>query len=61
MTVLNSLILKMLSSETQQATQTEQQDEADLFLDTNHVPAQNIQQVDLIFIRGCFTNIIMGE
>uniref|UniRef100_A0A671SNS2 Nucleolar pre-ribosomal-associated protein 1 C-terminal domain-containing protein n=1 Tax=Sinocyclocheilus anshuiensis TaxID=1608454 RepID=A0A671SNS2_9TELE len=38
MTVLNSLILKLLSSETQQPTRPEQQDEADLFLDTNHVP-----------------------
>lgn len=55
MTVLNSLILKLLSSETQQPTQpepAEQQDEADLFLNTNHVPAQNIQQVALITCRN---------
>uniref|UniRef100_A0A672KS32 Nucleolar pre-ribosomal-associated protein 1 C-terminal domain-containing protein n=1 Tax=Sinocyclocheilus grahami TaxID=75366 RepID=A0A672KS32_SINGR len=51
MTVLNSLILKLLSSETQQPTRPEQQDEADLFLDTNHVPVQNTEQVALTFIR----------
>uniref|UniRef100_A0A673LFU8 URB1 ribosome biogenesis homolog n=1 Tax=Sinocyclocheilus rhinocerous TaxID=307959 RepID=A0A673LFU8_9TELE len=52
MTVLNSLILKLLSSETQQPTRPEQQDEADLFLDTNHVPAQNTEQVVLLAVLG---------
>ncbi|XP_026138598.1 nucleolar pre-ribosomal-associated protein 1 [Carassius auratus] len=57
MSVLNSLVLKLLSSETQQPTQpepTELQDEADLFLETNHVPAHNTQQIQLAVLRAVF-------
>ncbi|KAF4103830.1 nucleolar pre-ribosomal-associated protein 1 [Onychostoma macrolepis] len=64
MTVLNSLILKLLSSETQQPTQpepAEQQDEADLFLDTNHVPAQNIQQILLAVLRSVFKHPVVEQ
>lgn len=43
MAVLNSLILKLLSSETRPEP-AGQQDDGDLFLDTSHVPAQNIDK-----------------
>lgn len=51
MSVLNSLILKLLSAEEQTfVNPTEQQEDGELFLDTNLVPAQNIdkEQVGLI-------------
>ncbi|XP_048016358.1 LOW QUALITY PROTEIN: nucleolar pre-ribosomal-associated protein 1 [Megalobrama amblycephala] len=59
MALLNSLILKLLSSETQQPSQpepAEQQDEGDLFFDTDHVPAQNIdkEQIILAVLRSVF-------
>uniref|UniRef100_A0A673LI23 Nucleolar pre-ribosomal-associated protein 1 C-terminal domain-containing protein n=1 Tax=Sinocyclocheilus rhinocerous TaxID=307959 RepID=A0A673LI23_9TELE len=61
MTVLNSLILKLLSSETQQPTRPEQQDEADLFLDTNHVPAQNTEQVLLAVLGSVFKHPVVEQ
>ncbi|ROL44240.1 Nucleolar pre-ribosomal-associated protein 1 [Anabarilius grahami] len=59
MALLNSLILKLLSSETQQPSPpepAEQQDEGDLFFDTDHVPAQNIdkEQIILAVLRSVF-------
>ncbi|XP_067306200.1 nucleolar pre-ribosomal-associated protein 1 isoform X2 [Pseudorasbora parva] len=59
MAVLHSLILKLLSSETQPPSQpepAEKQDEGDLFFDTNHVPAQNIdkEQIILVVLRSVF-------
>uniref|UniRef100_A0A8C1Q3T0 URB1 ribosome biogenesis homolog n=1 Tax=Cyprinus carpio TaxID=7962 RepID=A0A8C1Q3T0_CYPCA len=62
MSMLNSLILKLLNSETQQPTQpepTEQQDEADLFLDTHHVPAQNTEQ--LAVLRSVFKHPVVEQ
>ncbi|XP_077063759.1 nucleolar pre-ribosomal-associated protein 1 [Siphateles boraxobius] len=55
MAVLNSLILELLSSETQPEC-AGQQDEEDLFLDTNRVPAQNIEkeQITLAVLRSVF-------
>uniref|UniRef100_A0A8C1ACV5 URB1 ribosome biogenesis homolog n=1 Tax=Cyprinus carpio carpio TaxID=630221 RepID=A0A8C1ACV5_CYPCA len=64
MNMLNSLILKLLNSETQQPTQpepTEQQDEADLFLDTNHVPAQNTEQIQLAVLRSVFKHPVVEQ
>uniref|UniRef100_A0A672KVI6 Nucleolar pre-ribosomal-associated protein 1 C-terminal domain-containing protein n=1 Tax=Sinocyclocheilus grahami TaxID=75366 RepID=A0A672KVI6_SINGR len=61
MTVLNSLILKLLSSETQQPTRPEQQDEADLFLDTNHVPVQNTEQVLLAVLGSVFKHPVVEQ
>uniref|UniRef100_A0A8C1VHJ5 URB1 ribosome biogenesis homolog n=1 Tax=Cyprinus carpio TaxID=7962 RepID=A0A8C1VHJ5_CYPCA len=64
MSMLNSLILKLLNSETQQPTQpepTEQQDEADLFLDTHHVPAQNTEQIQLAVLRSVFKHPVVEQ
>ncbi|XP_073674485.1 nucleolar pre-ribosomal-associated protein 1 [Garra rufa] len=66
MTVLNSLILKLLSSETQQLTQpepAEQQDEGDLFLDANHVSAHDIdkEQIILAVLRSVFKHPVVEQ
>ncbi|RXN33752.1 nucleolar pre-ribosomal-associated 1 [Labeo rohita] len=64
MTVLNSLILKLLSSETKHLTEpAEQQDEGDLFLDTNHIPAPNIdkEQIILAVLRSVFKHPVVEQ
>ncbi|KAL1260021.1 hypothetical protein QQF64_007848, partial [Cirrhinus molitorella] len=66
MMVLNSLILKLLISETQQPTQpepAEHQDEGDLFLDANHIPAHNTdkKQIILAVLRSVFKHPVVEQ
>ncbi|XP_043115226.1 nucleolar pre-ribosomal-associated protein 1 [Puntigrus tetrazona] len=60
MTVLNSLILKLLSSETRPAP-AEQQNEAELFLETSHIPAQNVEQILLAVLRSVFKHPVVEQ
>ncbi|XP_051521576.1 nucleolar pre-ribosomal-associated protein 1 isoform X2 [Myxocyprinus asiaticus] len=48
MTVLNSLILKLLNSEQARAEPAEQKEEEELFFDTNLIPSQNTDKEQII-------------